>query len=73
MPKLSDDEAALVANAQGGMQGLGPVVEAMLRLKQSTERLTRWLIGLTWVLVVLTVVIAGAAIIAVIEGWRWSA
>ena len=53
----TDDE--LADNAQSGLQGQGAMVEAMRRLRESNEKLTRLLIGLTVVLVVLTVVLAG--------------
>jgi hypothetical protein len=51
----TDDE--LADNAQSGLQGQGAVVEAMRRLRGSNEKLTHWLIGLTVVLIVLTVVL----------------
>ena len=41
----TDDE--LADNAQSGLQGQGAVVEAMRRLRESNEKLTRLLIGLT--------------------------
>ena len=56
--RLSDDE--LVRNAQ--TEDLASVVESNMRLKNSTEHLTRVLIRLTWVLVVLTVPLVGIEI-----------
>jgi len=66
MPKewteATDEE--LVKHAQDGMQGQGAVVEAMRRLrvsteslKVSTEKYSRWLVALTVILTVLTVVL----------------
>jgi len=51
--RLSDDD--LVRNAQS--EDLASVVESNLRLRNSTERLTKVLIALTVVLVVLTLVL----------------
>jgi hypothetical protein len=66
MPKqwteATDEE--LVKSAQDGMQGQGAVVEAMRRLrvsteslKVSTEKYSSWLVALTVILTVLTIVL----------------
>jgi hypothetical protein len=51
----TDEELAELASR--GTGGLGSVVWAISRLRKRSERLTRWLIALTWVLVVLTIVL----------------
>ena len=62
MKKLTDEELVELASEQGGG---GAVVEAMRRLRQavensrvSSDRYSRRMLFLTWVLVIVTIVLA---------------
>jgi hypothetical protein len=78
----SDDE--LARNADSGMAGNGAIVEAMRRLRVSTEksslrmeRLTKRLVWLTIVLTLLTVVLMALGVVVAIDPalklWPWLA
>jgi hypothetical protein len=78
MPKKwteSTDEE-LASEAHTGLTGQGAVVEAMRRLrvstedlKVSTEKYSRRLIVLTWVLIVLTLVLAIPVVRELLHRW----
>ncbi len=70
--QMTDDQ--LAQRADDGLRGQGPVIESMRRLRETLheeevaiKHLTKWLVGLTWVLVVLTVIIIGLTVVLVVR------
>ena len=68
----------LARSAGKGLRGQGAVVEASLRLRESlsqqmsaTNRLTKWIVGLTVVIVILTLVTAWPILSAVLKWAGW--
>ena len=64
--KMPDADLADAADA--GLGGQGNIVEAMRRLRESTDNASRWMIALTGVLVVLTAVLVWIGFLLLRQG-----